>query len=176
MTVPTLSASEPFVDRFRRVTPKWFPWLKQLFDTLREVEVTANNAVTVTQFNELIDPITAKWGVEINGSGQLVGLVQLDNVGAYSTFTVVADKFLVAHPTSTGTTIQAFGIGLVNGVSTVGINGNVVIDGTILARHISVSTLSALTANIGTVTAGIIQSADGRMVINLNAGSIRITA
>ena len=74
---------------------------------------------------------------------------------------MVADKFKVAHPTASGTTVTAFVIGQVNGVSTVGINGNLLVDGSILARSLAVQSLSAITADLGTVTAGRIQSADG---------------
>ena len=50
--------------------------------------------------------------------------------------------------------------GEVDGTATVAIDGNLVVDGTIIARHISVSTLSAITADIGTITAGTLSSAD----------------
>lgn len=70
--------------------------------------------------------------------------------------------------------------GPVNGVNTVAVDGNLVVDGSILARHIladqitathisagavtagkiSVGTLSAISANIGTVTAGVIRSSN----------------
>jgi hypothetical protein len=79
------------------------------------------------------------------------------------------------HPTADGTTITAFVVGLVGGIPTVGINGNLVVDDTILARHIDVSSLSAITADIGTITAGVLQSTDGLMVIDLNAKTISIT-
>lgn len=57
-----------------------------------------------------------------------------------------------------------FAVGLVNGTKTVGINGDLVVDGTILARHIAaatitadkltVSNLAAISANMGSITAG----------------------
>jgi hypothetical protein len=50
------------------------------------------------------------------------------------------------------------------------------VDDTILARHIDVSTLSAIAANIGTVTAGLIQSADGKSYWNLTTGEFVIGA
>lgn len=209
---PILSQSEPFVDRYRRVSDKWFPWLKKLFDTLRRVDkdltditvsvgqvsatvggmqvdiatlqdTSVEHGLTISQvqtltntLNSEMGTLSARWGVAINSGGQVIGLVQLDGSPTESTFTVVADKLLVAHPTSAGTTVQAFVVGLVDGVSTVGINGNLVVDGTILARHLEVASLSSITANIGTVTAGKLQSVDGAMVIDLDAKSIVITA
>jgi hypothetical protein len=38
----------------------------------------------------------------------------------------------------------------------------------------SIGSLSALSANIGTVTAGVVQSSDGQMVMNLSAGNLTI--
>ena len=88
---------------------------------------------------------------------------------------VLADHFIIVHPTADGTQIQAFVTGLVNGTATVGINGNLLVDGSILARSLSVSSLSAISANIGTCTAGVLQSADNKFVIDLNNKLITIT-
>lgn len=49
-----------------------------------------------------------------------------------------------------------FVVGAVNGVTTVGLNGNQIIDGSLLARSISVTSLSAVSANLGTITSGTI--------------------
>jgi len=255
------SATEPFIDRYRRVTPKWYPWIKRMIDSLRKTVLTVNtietnvgtidttvdlisadltsveltiaalkdttveqglsisNTITLvsglqgdlgtvevdlstlsgnltttnsnlsttnsnlttldgkvstleTSINGQLDTIDsqiagiggdigaihARWAVAINGNNQVIGLVRLDGGASGSQFSVVADKFVVAHPTAPGTTITAFVVGLVNGVPTVGINGNVLVDGSILARHLSVSTLSAISADVGTVTAGLIRN------------------
>ena len=174
---------EPVVDRNRVWNPRWFQWLKKQLETVRSTAaVVEEQAVTITETNTVVTEvqgdvasIKAEWGVSINGSGQLIGLVKLDSVDAYSTFTVVADKFLVAHPTASGTTVAAFIIGQVNGVSTVGINGNLLVDGSILARSLDVDTLSAVTADLGTVTAGRMLSTDGKFDINLSGKYLRIT-
>jgi len=47
--------------------------------------------------------------------------------------------------------------------------------GTITADRLNVITLSAIAANIGTVNAGIVQSTDGKTVLNLTAGSLTIS-
>lgn len=218
-SMPVPSQTVPFIDRYRRVTPQWFPWLKRMIDSLRQTVLTVNTIetqvgtidVTVDQLTtdlnsaELtiamlqdttvaqgisitetitlangintdldalesstsaaisgldadIGAVSARWGVTISGGNQVIGLVRLDGGASGSAFTVVADKFIVAHPTSSGTVIQAFIIGNVAGTETVGINGNLVVDDTILARHLSVSTLSAISADVGTVTAGLIRN------------------
>lgn len=211
-SMPAPSATEPFVDRYRRVTPAWYPWVRRMIDSLRQTVLTVNTIetavgtidVTVDQISTDLDAaevtiaalqdttvdhgiqiaetvaltsaMSAEWAVEINGNGQVIGLVKLDGSASGSTFAVVADKFIVSHPAAPGTTIQAFTVGLVDGVSTVGINGNLLVDGSIAARSLDVATLSAITADIGEVTAGVLRSSDDSMVIDLDAGTIVITS
>jgi predicted phage tail protein len=55
------------------------------------------------------------------------------------------------------------------------IRGDLIVDGTIGASKMNVINLAALSANLGTVTAGIIQSTDGLSVWNLNAGYFLIS-
>ena len=122
-----------------------------------------------------VDGVSAEWGVAIDIDGNVVGLVRLDGSLTESTFTVVADKFQVAQPGSAGgDPVPVFVIASVDGVNKLALRGDMLIDGTILARHISVSSLSAITANVGTVTAGLIKSSDNKMQINLNTGVITI--
>ncbi|MBX9659081.1 MAG: hypothetical protein K2X00_10975 [Nitrospiraceae bacterium] len=156
-TLAPPSNTEVLVDRDRRINPRWFSWMKRTFDSLRSTnenvrsiqDATVAQGISITEILELTDGLGARWGVSINGNGQVIGLVRLDGDATGSTFTVVADKFIVAHPTASGVAIQAFVIGLVDGVPTVGINGNVLVDGSILARHISVSSLGAISASFG---------------------------
>lgn len=94
-------------------------------------------------------------------------------VGSYVTFTT--DKFAIAKPDGTGTK-YIFTVGTLNGVSTVGIDGNLIVDGSIAGRSLSLTGgLSALSSNIGTMTSGKLQSADGKFVIDLNLKFISIT-
>lgn len=142
---------------------------------------TIQTSAAGTQFN---------WGVIANLNGQVTGLIRLDGNQSGTTFTVLADKFIVAKPDGTGVQ-QMFVLGAVNGVTAAGINGNLLVDGSILARSIAVSELSALTANLGTVTAGLIRNSgdtlrfdlpnmrlyrtDGTMEIDLLNKRIRMT-
>lgn len=127
--------------------------------TVTTVQTQANgNTTSISTIQSSLNGTQARWGVVINANGQVTGLIRLDGGSTGSTFTVVADKFVVAHPSSPGTTQVVFVAGSINGVSGVGINGNVLIDGSILARHLSVGTLSAIAADLGTVTAGLIRN------------------
>ncbi len=104
-------------------------------------------------------------------------LGRTSDVSGVSEFAIRADKFYVVLPTGDGSTqIIPFIVGSVNGQSTVGVNGALVVDGTILARHISsislsvikavVSQLSAITANLGSITAGSINIGNGMAIID----------
>lgn len=180
-TNPLPDVREPFVDRFRKINPRWLQWLRPLLETVKTtstrtetVATTVNDlTTTVTEIATSVDGLSGQWGVAIDVNGKVIGLVRLDGGATGSTFTVLADKFIIRHPTTT-TDIQAFVVGLVNGVSTVGINGNLVVDDTILARHIDVTSLSSIVANIGTVTAGVVRSSDSKFVIDLNNKTIDI--
>lgn len=138
-------------------------------------EVNGQRA-TVSELLESRNGMSAKWAVVIDVNGYIVGAVQLDGSREHSTFTVVADTFQVALPDSLGgNPVPVFVVGEVDGVPKLGFRGDMFVDGTIAARALNVGTLSAISANIGEVTAGVIRSADGRMVIDLDAAEIRIT-
>jgi hypothetical protein len=172
------SITEPAVDRYRKWSPRWYPWIQKLLNDLIKTKAAADDALLkIQQVNEIVDGVEARWGVQILSNSNppvVVGLIQLDGNAAGSTFKVTADKFIIALPTNVNQSIQAFIVGLVNGVPTVGINGNLVVDDTILARHLNVTSLSAVSANLGAVRAGTLESpadvvaAGQRLFINLN--------
>ena len=70
--------------------------------------------------------------------------------------------------------IGVLSVGDVNGEDTIGIDGNLVVDGTILAHHLEVDSLSAVAANLGTVTAGIAKSADDKFKIDFNERWLKV--
>jgi hypothetical protein len=170
-TLPVPNPKEAIVDRNRYLTPKWFNVFKRLLDTMR----TTANAMDTVQ--ETVDQLEGTWMLSINSNNRVTGYVKLDGSEVSTTFAVMADKFIIVHPSVNGTTIQAFIAGLVNGVSTVGINGNLVVDDTILARHIQVNSLDAVSGIMGDLTTGRIRSPDGRLDINALGSSpyIRLT-
>lgn len=118
----------------------------------------AGNTASITTLQTSYDGIKAKWSVQLNVQGQATGLVSLDGTGNQSTFAVVASNFYVAQPSTTGGDPNTvFAIGNRNGTPALGIRADMYLDGSIIARHLSVSTLSAITGNVGTLTAGYIQ-------------------
>lgn len=133
----------------------------------------------VTTIQESVDGIEAYYGILIQ-AGNRTGFFKLDGTAAEINAIFGVDKFIIMHPTSTGITAAPFVVGLVNGVSTVAINGQLVVDGTILARHIAaasitaekinVATLSAIVANLGTINAGLVQDAAGTYFFDFTNG------
>lgn len=167
-TNPLPSIQEPVIDRDRRWSPLWYRWIKPLLETVRSTEGA------LTTVTETTDQIAGQWGVAVNVNNRVTAAIRLDGGASTSEFGILADKFIIVRPGVDGETIQAFIVGDVNGVETIGINGNLIVDGTILARHISVATLSAIVASIGTITAGKMQRADGEMVVDLDNKEITI--
>jgi hypothetical protein len=55
------------------------------------------------------------------------------------------------------------------------LRGNFIVDGTITASKMNIGSLSAINANLGTVTAGLMQSPDGKFVIDLTNRRIVIS-
>ncbi len=95
----------------------------------------------------------------VNGVPVIAGIALSANPATGSDFIVSADRFAFVHPQYTAGGILAsirypFVIGTVGGVSTVGIQGALVVDGTITADKIRANSLSAITANAGTINGG----------------------
>jgi len=64
--------------------------------------------------------------------------------GAKSEFIIRTDKFAIINPTESGGTEVPFIVGNVGSVPTVGINGNLVVDGTIIADAIATDAITAV--------------------------------
>lgn len=137
----------------------------------------AGNRAAIVQIMGSSGGTASHWAVQTNAQDQVTGIVRLDGNASGSTFTVVANVFQVAQPSATGgdpTTI--FVIGNRNGTPALGVRADMFLDGSIVARHLAVSSLDAITANLGVVTAGVIQSANGKVKLDLNAGTFEIFA
>lgn len=170
-----------------------------LASDIASVTSTANgNTTSINTLTTSVNGISANWTVSLNVNNRVAGMVTLNGTQNTTAFSVLADKFQIVHPTVDGTTIQAFTTGLVDGISTVGMNGSVIIDGTLLARHIAagqittaklaagavtaaninVASLTAITAAFGdaTVTGELTGGASGKLKINFTTGRIRALA
>lgn len=138
-----------------------------------QVEALANGkfANLEQRFEALVDGTSdpkgefqANYTVRIN-AGKIDGTPIIAGIGlgvdskTGSNFVVMADRFAFVTPTyTTAGGVQQmkypFVIGTVGGLSTVGIQGQLLVDGTVTADKVRVNTLSALTANMGEVNGG----------------------
>jgi Phage T7 tail fibre protein/Domain of unknown function (DUF1983) len=111
--------------------------------TTLSTTVGANTSAISTQATS-ISGIQSKYTVKVDTNGYVsgYGLISTANTaGASSQFIVLADQFAVVTP---GLAAKApFVVGNVNGVSTVGISGQLIVDGTIAGNAIIANTITA---------------------------------
>ena len=87
----------------------------------------------------------ASWGVAVDINGSVVGYIRIDGDASSSTFTVNANNFLVTFPGSTGgAPIPVWAISNVNGVAKIVWRGDMVGDGSLLARMIGAGQVNAV--------------------------------
>lgn len=123
--------------------------------TSLETEVDGNTA-SVAQLLSSVSGIEAKYAVKVDVNGRVAG-IELIATGTTSAFAIYADKFSIAIPGSPGSAPKIpFVVGMVNGVSTVGIDGNLLVDGSVKAQAIYTAYLSAISADLGAINAGTI--------------------
>jgi len=146
--------------------------LSALSSQTTQIATTVGEHTTAIEQNALsIDGIEGEYTIKIDANGKVAG-IGLVNGPTGSEFAIRADKFYIVYPEGDGSvSIVPFVVGMVNGTSTVGINGALVVDGTILARmiaadavtadKINVSSLAAISANLGSINAGDINIGSG---------------
>lgn len=138
----------------------------------------AGNTASIAILTSSVNGVLTRFAIALNSQGEIIGSIQLDGSPAGSAFTVNADSFKVGKAgTSGGTAINAFAIDVVNGVPQIALRGQVIADGTILARaiaagaitadKISVNSLKAVSSFFDDMTcSGIQRSQNGKMVID----------
>lgn len=140
-----------------------------------------NNGITVGETFTAVADVTGQlvgaWKVVV-GSGGYFGGLQLVGAtgpgGFQSELKIAVDKFLVGAPGSGFGEEAVFSIATHNGIGRMVLRGDFIADGSVNANQINVLSLSAISANVGTLTAGVIQSNNGKMVINLTANTMTI--
>lgn len=107
------------------------------------------------------------------------GLNQFSSPGGVtSDFVVQANTFSVIPAYDSLNPVArkpVFAVGTHGGLASVGIHGDLVLDGSITAQALDVNELSAIVADLGTVTAGIAKSADNKFVINFTNATLTIS-
>lgn len=135
--------------------------------------------------NGKLQAIGARWTATVSANG-LIGGFGVYNDGSTVEAGFDVDRFWVGRTNSNK--IKPFIIeGGVVYINDAAINkltfdklrdstGNVVVqNGKLKAEYLNVTNLSSLTSNMGTITAGVLRSADGNFVIDLNNKYISIT-
>ena len=123
-----------------------------------------------------ITDMGARATIGVNVNNQVTGVIDIAGNLLESVITMLSDRFVVAKPDGTGAT-QIFTTGTsAAGENRVVINGNLYALGSILASHLSVTTLDAISANFGVMTAGRMLSPDGKVDFNLTDGYLEMTA
>lgn len=133
------------------------------------------NSATITELASSIDGINANYAVKTDVNGRVAG-IGLMNSGDSSSFEIVADNFAVLDPDDPTNVV----IGASNGVAF--IDGayikNASIDSASIAsldaQKINATTLSAIRADMGTITAGYMANSTGRFVIDLNNNNLKV--
>lgn len=156
--------------------------IAQLQDTDHNRIASAEQTLSVHQ--DALGDLTAQYMIKLDVNGYVSGF-GLYNTGVTSDAIFLVDRFMIVTPGKTPKV--PFAVGTVNGVSTVGINGQLVIDGSITAlsigadeingthigantidgdhiiakaldaTHINVDSLSELSPNLGIVVSGILR-------------------
>lgn len=128
------------------------------------------NTAQVTALAQSVNGIEAAYTVTVDINGRVVGYTQLNGSAAGSEFVVAADFFRVAGVTGDG--VPVFAVQTVGGAAKMALRGDMLADGTITARALSVSTLSALTASLGTITAGLMRDPASKYYFDVTNGRI----
>ncbi|MDD5247812.1 MAG: phage tail protein [Rhodocyclaceae bacterium] len=147
-----------------------------MIDTLTARLNTGDYAAVKTQAIATADAlggVSAEWGVQVqtmaDGTRAVAGLTLLAGTDGESVFAVVADKLVIYQPDGTGVPKQIVTLGTINGAAALGLDGNLIVDGSVTAKALSVTNLSAIKADLGTVTAGRAQNAANTNYIDFNA-------
>jgi hypothetical protein len=135
----------------------------------------AGNTANITTNTNSINGINASSTITLSLQGRVVGTQTISGTPLGSVFAVDVDAFRVGNPAYPNQPV--FAISTVGGVANIAFNGNLYADGSIIARTIAagtitadklnVTSLSAINANLGTVTAGLIQNPAATLLFDL---------
>ncbi|MCV0426198.1 MAG: phage tail protein [Roseibium sp.] len=125
------------------------------------------NTASVTELITSVNGLEAQYVLSVSAGGAVggftvTGLQKADGTGQID-FGIAADRLYVVDPDDTDTAVAPF----------VFENGTLYVND-LVAVSITADTLSSITANLGTVTAGKMQSSDGKFVVDLDNKRITI--
>ncbi len=112
---------------------------------------TAAITNTASALATLDGKVKSSWRLNADANGKVSGLI-LDNDGTTSNMVVQVDKFAIAAAGPNGATKFPFVVGTVNGTASVGIDGNMYVDGSIKTRALETEAITADKIRAGSVT------------------------
>ena len=144
--------------------------------------LSSSLATVQTQATTTADTVAglaANYTIQVQAGGYVSG-IELAAGGGSSSFIVLADNFLVAQPSAGATPQQVFIVGDVGGVTAVGINGALIVNGSIVGNAVIASgSITAAQMSTGTITAasGVLASASvGTLTIAGNSVTVPVGA
>lgn len=109
-------------------------------------------AVSASASASAITGLSAQYVIKVDTGGHVAGM-QLASGSGGTSVVWLADKFAFVAPDGSGTPKQVMIVGNISGVSTFGLDGNMVVDGSIVARTIAAGTITATQIAANTITA-----------------------
>lgn len=128
-------------------------------------ELSAAVELQATAIAGINTGLQAAYTVKLNAGDFWSGfqMVQTDGTAGpvSSEFRIATDKFFIGAPNGDGEVENVFTVATVGGQARVAIRGDLISDGTISAAALQVQSLSAISGNMGTLTAGVISLSGG---------------
>jgi hypothetical protein len=112
----------------------------------------ASVQVTATASASSITGLMAQYVLKVDTGGNVAGM-QLASGSGGTSVVFLADKFAFVAPDGSGTPKQVMVVGNVNGTSTFGLDGNMIVDGSISANAVAARSISAGKIAVGALTA-----------------------
>lgn len=119
----------------------------------------------------------ASWGVTVDVNGNVGGIELVNGSDSVPTFTVTVDKFQISSPGAPGgTAVPIFTVANVNGSPKIAMRGDMYADGSITVNKLSVGSLTAISAHIGSGTVdGSWTSTNGKMQLDFTNGRMLVS-
>jgi len=125
-------------------------------ETIASAQIAAEvdgNYAEILEFDSVkadVNAAKAQRTIKVNTHDHVVGMSMIAGGDDKSSFTIQADKFQIVRPDSTGALKTPFIVGEIDGYSIVGIDGDVIIDGSIKTKSIDTDDLFSQTITLKT--------------------------
>lgn len=136
--------------------------------------VNASVSENSTAISTLDGQVKAEKTLWLNANGHVTGYRNVITGEGESIFDIVTNRFRIINQNNAGDIKVPFVVGNVNGVSTVGISGDLIIDGTVLARHIQAHSITADHIGTNEIIASAANIKDG-IITNAHIANATIT-